>query len=319
MNQQKPKKETKMETTRMYGETRCVIWLEEYTKNLVDESVPAHRDTPASSSRESASEPRGKVVSGKHNVYIHFPRDRNCNISMRTKITRALCRKRIGVAVLGAENLGDLITADHKVLREGCESRNNHRYAIVAQDLAPQRIQFYPCKTKTSQETEKSLQCFWSCLKGRTSFTLTINSSEFGKDCEDVSWNHCTSILRRSETNGIAERALWRIKEGTSAVLLRSGLDEKWWADSMECCCHLRNIQDPLSDAETPHERRFGVPFNGPVVPFGSMVQYHPVSAEDLSRLHEFGPEVLPGTFFGYALHAGGIWKGDILVADIEG
>ena len=27
--------------------------------------------------------------------------------------------------------LGDLITANHKVLSEGCESRNNHRYAIV--------------------------------------------------------------------------------------------------------------------------------------------------------------------------------------------
>ena len=26
---------------------------------------------------------------------------------------------------------GDLIKADHKVLSEGCESRNNHRYAVV--------------------------------------------------------------------------------------------------------------------------------------------------------------------------------------------
>ena len=48
------------------------------------------------------------------------------------------------------------------------------------------------------------------------------------------------------------------------------------------------------------------------------MVEYHPTSAKDLSRLHQFGPKVLPGIFLGYALHAGGIWKGDILVADIE-
>ena len=32
----------------------------------------------------------------------------------------------------------------------------------------------------------------------------------------------------------------------------------------------------------------------------------------------QFGPKVLPGTFLGYALYAGGIWKGDIMVADIE-
>ena len=39
-----------------------------------------------------------------------------------------------------------------------CESRNNHRYAVVVQDLATQWIQAYPCKTKTSQETQRSLQ-----------------------------------------------------------------------------------------------------------------------------------------------------------------
>ena len=92
---------------------------------------------------------------------------------------------------------------------------------------------------------------------------------EFGKACEDLSWNHCTSTPHRSETNGIAERAVRRIEEGTSAVLLQSGLDEKWWADSMDCYCYLRNIQDLLSDGKTPCGRRFGVPFYGPVFPLG--------------------------------------------------
>ena len=104
----------------------------------------------------------------------------------------------------------------------------------------------------------------------------TDNSLEFGKACEVLSWNHCTSTPHRSETNGIAERAARRIKEGTSAVLLQSGMDNEWWADSMECCCYLRNIQDLLSDGKTPYERRFGEPFQGPVIPFGAMAEYHP-------------------------------------------
>ena len=33
------------------------------------------------------------------------------------------------------------------------------------------------------------------------------------------------------------------MKEGTSAVLLQSGLGNEWWADSMECYCYLRNIE----------------------------------------------------------------------------
>ena len=36
-----------------------------------------------------------------------------------------------------------------------------------------------------------------------------------------------------------------------------------------------------ISDGKTPYERRFGVPFNGPVIPFGAMVEYHPVCAKD--------------------------------------
>ena len=48
------------------------------------------------------------------------------------------------------------------------------------------------------------------------------------------------------------------------------------------------------------------------------MIEYHPISAKDLSRIHQFGKKVLPGMFLGYAMYAGGIWKGDILVADLE-
>ena len=87
-------------------------------------------------------------------------------------------------------------------------------------------------------------------------------------------------------------------------MLLQSGLGNEWLADSMECCCYLRNIQDLLSDGKTPCERRFGMPFNGPVIPFGAMVEYHLISAKDQSRLHKFGAKVLPGIFLGYALYA---------------
>ena len=139
----------------------------------MDESVPAHRDTPASCSRESASEPRGKVISGMHSNYTHFPKDRNCDICLKTKISRAPCRKHTVAAILRAENVGDLTTANHKVLGEGCEFRNNHRYVVVVQDLATQWIQSYPCKTKTSQEME-NYESSWSRRGNQKSFTLTI-------------------------------------------------------------------------------------------------------------------------------------------------
>ena len=114
------------------------------------------------------------------------------------------------------------------------------------------------------------------------------------------------------------KEAVRRIKEGTSAVLLQSGFEEKWWADSMECFCYLRNVQDLLADGKALYQRRFGEPFNGPVIPFGTMVEYLPNSSGDPSRLHQFGKKVLPGIFLQYALIVGRIWKGDTLVAYIE-
>ena len=141
---------------------------------------------------------------------------------------------------------------------------------------------------------------------------------EFGKACEDLSWNHCTSTPHRSETNGIAERAVRRVKEGTSIVLLQSGLNESWWADSMECNTYLRNVTDLLSHVKTLHERRFGQPFKGLIIPFGSLVEYHPITAKDQYRIHQFGKKVLLGLFLGYALYAGGIWNCDVLSKDLE-
>ena len=69
---------------------------------------------------------------------------------------------------------------------------------------------------------------------------------------------------------------------------------------------------------EDAYERRFGKPFKRTYCPFGSLVEYHLITAKDQSRIHQFGKKVLPGLFLGYALYAGGIWKGDVLIADLE-
>ena len=104
----------------------------------MDDEIPERRDSHASSSHEVSLEPTTKrrVDLCKRCVYTHFPKDRNYEISHTTKITRAPCRRRNGGAVPRAEHFGDLKTADHKVLSDNCESRNNHRYATEVQDLA---------------------------------------------------------------------------------------------------------------------------------------------------------------------------------------
>ena len=142
----------------------------------------------------------------------------------RTKITRAPCRRR------------------HSRSHEGCESRHNHRYAVVVHDLATQWIQPYCVKQKRLRKLIIAYESSWSRQENQKSFALTDNSLDFVKSCEDLSWKSLYVNTTQIGNQWIAERAVRRIQEGTSAVLLQSGLDEKWWADSMECHCYLRNI-----------------------------------------------------------------------------
>ena len=202
---------------------------------------------------EGTQDSDSEVVRKRHRVSAQFkPTSRKTQIarSAREQRLQGLCRKRTDDAVPRIENFGDLITADHEVLNEKGDSRNNHRHAVVGQDLATQRIQSYPCKTKPAPETHRSSRKFLEPSR-KPRVISTDNSLDFGKSCDDLLWNHCTSTLHRSETDGIAERAVRRIKKGTSAVLRQSGLDEKWWADFMECYCYLRNVEDILAGVKT--------------------------------------------------------------------
>ena len=99
--------------------------------------------------------------------------------SLKTEIARlpedqnykAPCRRRIGGAVPRAEIFDDSITADHTVLSEDCESRNNHRYAVVVQELATQCI---GAKQKLLRKHKGACKSSWSQVGSLKSFTLTI-------------------------------------------------------------------------------------------------------------------------------------------------
>ena len=56
----------------------------------------------SSSSHDLPMEPRAYVEpgSGKHSVITHFPKDPNCEICLKTKTTRAPCRRRASATCL---------------------------------------------------------------------------------------------------------------------------------------------------------------------------------------------------------------------------
>ena len=145
-------------------------------KNLVDDRVPERRDSHASSSHEPSFEPTParSVDLDKHSVYTHFPKDRNCEICQKTKITRAPCRRRIGGAVPRAENFGDLITADHKVLSEVVNLAKIVDMQSWCRTWPPNGSSRIRAKQKLLRKHREACKSSWSQIGSLKSFTLTI-------------------------------------------------------------------------------------------------------------------------------------------------
>ena len=230
IDQQKPTTQIKMKDARKYRAIYCMTCRTGHRSSDKIWSMKvvlwSHGRDTSSSSHELPMESRAKVEPGssKHGVSVstHFPKDPNCDICLKTKITRASCRRRAGTVVCRAEHFGDLIPAYHKFLSKGSESRNNHRYAVV-QDLATQWIQSYPCK-KTSQETQKSLMKFLEPTR-KPKVIYTDNSSVLGKSCEELSWNHCAKNATQIENKWDCRKssAQSERRDVCGAIAVRSG------------------------------------------------------------------------------------------------
>ena len=112
------------------------------------------------------------MVSRKHSTFILFT-------SRKTEIAR--CAREARLQGLVARNAlvmqffeqKTFVTSSQQITKfsvEGVNLENNRRYAVVVRDLATRWTQSYPCKTKTSQETERSLRKFLDRQKSRMSF-----------------------------------------------------------------------------------------------------------------------------------------------------
>ena len=182
---------------------------------------------------------------------------------------------------------GEFITADHIIMNEGNESRNHDRVALVVQDSYSYWLQAYPAQHKSADECFAAFRRFIGVGK-EAGHCYTDGSEELEASLKKLQWPHDTSTPRRAAANGLAERAVQRTKEGTSAILVQAGLDEQWWDLAMLCYCFLRNIVDALVidtppvalrkqmppgepeqiPSATAYKQRFEADFRGPIYPF---------------------------------------------------
>ena len=184
--------------------------------------------------------------SNVHNTFTHFPKDPNCDICNGVKRNRAQCRQKVHGKpdqLPAPTAWSHSLSADHVILNEQDESREQDRVAMVCLDRFTRWLQGYAAKTKSAKECSLFFKRFLG-PQCKPEHVYTDNSQEFQTSLKELGWPHDTSTPHRSQTNGVIERAIRVLKEGSSCVLVQSGLSEQWWPEALRGFCFLRNVSD---------------------------------------------------------------------------
>ena len=254
---------------------------------------------------------KNSCKTSEHNIFTHFPKDPACRICQLSKVQKAHCKIKTehkGDDLPIPQKFGDAITCDHKILNEDQEDAEEQHNIFVILDRYSQFLQAYAAKQKSTEETKKAFQRYFEPNQ-EPEHVYSDNSKEIKKACDELGYTHDTSTPHRSETNGVAERAVRRVREGTAAVLTQSGFTEHWWSLAMQAFCFLRCVVDKLDNGQTAYFNRFGVDYSGPAIPFGALVEYFPKNAKDETKVHPMGNQRLPAIFVEYKQQAGCGWK----------
>ena len=141
----------------------------------------------------------------------------------------------------------------------------------------------------------------------------TDGAPEIVKAGKSLRTCHDTSTPYRSAINGIAEREIRNVLEGTRTLLEHSGLPTPYWPYASHCFCHHANIRMVEGDSAWNKRHKQGH-FKGDIIPFGTLIDFRPLKPI-LSMFPKFEKSSLPGIFLGYNLMSGARFYGDCLVA----
>lgn len=149
------------------------------------------------------------------------------------------------------------------------------------------------------ENTECTVQGFQNFLgpKTKVEHVYTDGSKEFKAAMKQLQYSHDCSTPHTPQTNGVAERAVRKVKESTSCALGQSGLSAEWWSEAQNCFCFLYTVTEVMHDGYTSYQSRLLRGSEGPLIPSGAYVKFVPATPEDLKSMDEFGPKDLDGIF----------------------
>ncbi len=124
------------------------------------------------------------------------------------------------------------------------QSQRGDRFALGVLDRYSGWIDCFPAATKDAESVKAAMQEFLRS-DDKVENCWTDNAPELAQAARESDYRHHRSADNRPQSNGVAERAMRRILEGTRSTLHRSGMDHAYWHLAMRCFCANSNFTDP--------------------------------------------------------------------------
>ena len=275
-----------------------------------------------------------KEAQSSNHALTHFPKNRYCEVCRRSKMLAKFHRRK-GLEVDPDEipplHYGHRLRADHVILgrdlAKGCEGE---QACLIVYDEYSGVFGAFPQTKRDTDANIHALQKFGGTkAHGKA---LCVTKSDTAPEIVDaikfLGWLPDPSVPNDEVHNAKLERGIRTIKEGTRAILLKSGLPHEFWPRAIEYFCTAHSFTNQAAihpndseevkvrkGTETCYEAAAGETFKGLKLPFGCLVYYKPPKHRELPA---FEPRTLPGIFVGWRIDAGYAHKGVHYILDYE-
>ena len=254
-----------------------------------------------------------------NHLRTHLPKNPNCDIWNGGTMRQRPARRRVPVLPRDPLEWGDTLLADN--LTVGGKNADlalgvgKERYGPLLKDLGTAVNDFFASKKKSKASCVMAIREFGGSTRWQT--LASDNAPELISAAREEYMTHATSTPWRPESNGLIEREIGIISDGTRAMLAQSSLGHPWWIYASRAFCHHTNVSICSgTDGKTPWFRKHGSEFRSRLFPFGCEARYRqPIPYRSGLKFDIRG---YAGMFLGYHLAPGGHLQGDCLVADPE-
>ena len=250
-------------------------------------------------------------------LLTHLPMNSYCDICQAGKLRQKPARRRRNDAELQGrpDEWGHTLLADHVSTGDLGLSIDDDKYGLVMLDVATDVCDVLASSTKHATAVLSAVKEFGGAVKW--TYFFTDGAKELKKAAADLgSTVHLSSTPYRPESNGIIERRVGVISDGVRCLLGQSGLPHGWWTYAARAFCHGLNIRKNVNGM-SPWHRRCGQPWpDKDNFAFGQQVHFR--KPLPYKQAEKFAPRGSQGVFVGWFLLPGGVYKGDMLIVDLD-